>query len=878
MRLILIILTLLVVQTNHLDAQEQIKPREYEPSVLEPLRKGPEIDGLLTDSVWKQSGWTRDFVQREPFENQPPGEQTSFSVVFGDRHMYIAIKCDHQSEREISRRLSRRDIVDGDWVEIQLDSYHDRQSCFVFTVSAAGVKADRIISLDGEVEDLSWNPVWQAGSHIDASGWTVEISIPLSQLRFSNDRNQAWGMQVLRRIFYKDEIDVWQRIPLDASGWVNNFGLLTNVRSLDLPRQLEIQPYIVSAINTFEREEDNPYRSQYEKSLKAGLDGKIGLSNDFVIDFTINPDFGQVEADPSDISLNGFQLFFNEQRPFFVENKQIFDYAFSSSSVGNTFGNDNLFYSRRLGRPPHRNYSPAADEYVKSPDNTTILGAVKLSGKTSRGLSIGVLESLTSRAYAQVSREGTQRRETIEPFTNYLVTRVQQDLNNRDSYIGAIYTQTHRSLKDPLDFLHRSAYTGGVDFLHRWKSRSWYLGGNVIASNVNGSAYAIERTQNSIVHLFQREGSIAVLDTTRTSLTGSGGNLKLGKAGGGHMTFEGGVTWRSPSLELNDMGFLRQSDDIRQYFALNYRTLQPDRIFRNAQISYKHWLAWDFAGHLNRMHFQMEISSTFLNNWNIQLGGYTKPLLFNNYFLQGGPSIRIPMENGCWWSISTDRRNRLTFNHSVTLGMAGEGGHWIYTQWGIRYQPSNRFDISVDAEWSKISNYPQYINTFNQASNPIFLAAGIDQETIRFIGRLNYSLNPNLSLQYFIQPYSTRGLYNHYRQVVDAGTRLFGEQFHYLDAEEVSPNGEGQLLVSGVDGGLTDLLITDPDFSLNELRANFVIRWEYKPGSEIFLIWNKSFSKYGRPQARIFRHFQNTLRGEAHDNIFLVKYTYRFIR
>lgn len=878
MRLKLILTWIFLIQILLISAQVDIKKRSYEPFAISTENADLEIDGKLTDSLWKKVKWTGDFIQREPYENQTPSERTSFALIFDDQNLYIGVKCYHDADQLIAKRMSRRDIIDGDWVEIQIDSYNDKQSCFVFTVSAAGVKSDRTISLDGEVEDLNWNPVWQSKTDMTANLWTVEMSIPLSQLRFGNQSHQTWGLQFLRRIFYREEIDVWQRISLDASGWISNFGQLKNITNIRTQHQLELQPYMVTSLNTFQRDPSNPYLEKYRKNIKVGVDGKIGLSSDFIIDFTVNPDFGQVEADPSDIALDGFQLFFDEQRPFFIENKQVFDYAFSSSAVGNTFENDNLFYSRRLGRPPHRNYVPSDLEYVRAPDNTSILGAVKLSGKTSKGLSIGVLESVTSKEYALISREGDEYKEIIEPLTNYLVARVKQDLNDRNSYIGAIYTQTNRSLDTPLDFLHRSARSAGIDFLHRWKARSWYVGGNIISSHVRGSSQALEATQRSISHLFQREGSAGVLDTSRMSLTGTGGNLKVGKAGGGHMKFEGGLTWRSPSLELNDIGFLRQADDLRHYFALQYGSLRPTSILRNMQISYKHWFSWDFTGHLNRMHLQLELSGTFLNNWHVDLGGYSKPVLFNNFFLQGGPSVRIHPEHGCWLAISTDTRKRLSFNHDFTLGLAGEGGHWIYAQWGLRYQPSNRFSISLDNYWSKIMNYPQYITTVREDQIPIYVAAGINQETFRIVGRINYSINPNLSFQYFIQPYATRGVYDSYRQVPNPGSKPFTDQFRYFSKDEVAELDDNQISLSRTGEGKPDLVINNPDFSLNELRANLVIRWEYQPGSELFLVWNKSFSMTGIPGQRILSDYLNSVRGELQNNVFLLKYTYRFIR
>ena len=356
----------------------------------------PAVDGELNDLAWNLVDWTGDYIELEPDENTPPSYQTKFKIVYDNKFLYIGVRCYDAEPDQIVRRLSRRDGFDGDWVEFNIDSYHDKRTAFSFTVTAAGVKGDEFISNNGSNWDGSWNPIWYTKTRVDDEGWTAELKIPLSQLKFSGADDQVWGLQSTRRFFRAEERSLWQRKPIDQPGWVSEFGELHGLKKLEPQKQLEIQPYTVTSAETYEAEEGNPFRDGNESDLTVGLDAKIGITNDLTLDLTVNPDFGQVEADPSAIALDGFQIFFREQRPFFVENKNIFDFNISRSRAGNTFGFDNVFYSRRIGRSPQGAADSSDEEFVDQPDNTPIIGAAKFRGKTQDGWALGVLESVTS--------------------------------------------------------------------------------------------------------------------------------------------------------------------------------------------------------------------------------------------------------------------------------------------------------------------------------------------------------------------------------------------------------------------------------------------------------------------------------------------------
>ncbi len=840
----------------------------------------PEIDGLLYEDIWQNGYWETQFVQRQPEENSAPSEQTAFKILFDEKYLYIGIRNYDRAPELISSRMSRRDGLEGNWVEVILDCNHDLRSAFSLAVTAAGVKGDKVISFNGANADIFWNPIWYAKSHIDEQGWTAEMKIPFSQLRFGQAENRIWGLQVRRKYFRNEETSVWQRVPLDASGWVSEFGELEGLQNVGAQKLLEIQPYVTTSLETFAKEADNPYRSSNIKRLNAGLDGKIGITNDLTLDFTINPDFGQVEADPSAIALDGFQLFFAEQRPFFVENKEIFNYQFSTPAIGSIYNNDNLFYSRRIGGQPHGSVFPKAGEFVNMPQRTTILGAAKFGGKTEKGLSIGILETVTASEYAEISGDAETQRVLVEPLTNYFVGRIQKDLNQRNTYIGGILTSTIRNLDENLGaLLHKSATTAGLDFFHQWNNRNYYLGANIVASHVQGTEAAILQTQTSIPHLFQKTDADHVeVDPTRQSLTGTGGDLKIGKAGNGHFTFESGLTWRSPELELNDLGFMREADVIFNYTGVNYNILKPFGVFRNASIGYKHWIFTDFGGQLNYIDWDIELQGTFQNNWNAYVGYFSQPHVYSRSFLQGGPRMKLPDQYGFWWGVSSDPRKKLSvgFNGWTKTGNS-DSYYLLDNSLNLTYQPLDQFSLSFIPKYTLINHRLQYIASAESAAGPRFITARLDQRTLSFALRLNYTISPDITLQYYGQPFLSTGKYDDFNVVQTPLADSQAEQLAFFDGEQITYAAvSDQFSIDENKDGITDYTFQNPDFSFAQFQSNLVFRYEYKPGSEIFLVWSQGLTSFENPRSRFIDNIEGQLFNTPAINNFLLKITYRF--
>ena len=832
--------------------------------------KPPVIDGILDDAGWDLVQWGSDFIENEPDENTPPTFQTNFKIVYDDKNLYVAIKALDSAPDSIVNRLSRRDGFAGDRVNVLIDSYHDERTAFIFTVTSAGVKGDEIATENGDDIDDSWNPVWYTKTMIDKEGWTAEMKIPLSQLRFGKSKEQIWGLNVVRRIFRKNESSIWQRIPVDAPGFISEAGELHGLIDLIPQKQLEIQPFTVLQYDKYPRETGNPFRDGRDFKVNGGLDAKIGITNDLTLDLTVNPDFGQVEADPAAITLDGFEIFFREQRPFFVENKNIFDFRLGGNQ-------DNLFFSRRIGRTPQGSADITDGEFVDQPANTTILGAAKFSGKTKNGWSIGVLESVTSKEFAIIDANGDRREEIVEPLTNYFVGRLQKDLNDRNSYVGGIFTATNRQLDGNLDFLRKAAYTGGLDFKHQWKDRKYYLEGNVIMSHVEGSEEAIQNTQESLTHLFNRvDASHVEVDPTRTSLTGTSGRIEYGKAGSGHWRYSVGANWRSPELELNDIGFLRQADEIRQFASVRYRSLKPFGKFRAINARANMFTTYDFEGNYNRIQYRLTSFAEFKNNWAMEVGFIHKPRIFTNTILRGGPRFRFSEENINFLFMNSDNRKKLRFFGGYVYSQARENNFsFLRFEGGITYQPTNALTISFNPEYTKNPNKTQYVTETDFDGTPRYILGTIDQQTLSGSIRLNYTINPNLTIQYYGQPFVSRGKYRQFKFVTNSIADDLKDRFEALNNTQVTFIDDVYAIDENLDG-TTDYEIGNPDFSFVQFRSNLVVRWEYIPGSEVFLVWSQGVTGSGDPTEHLFTNLDNQILGQKKENSFLIKATYRF--
>ena len=684
-----------------------------------------------------------------------------------------------------------------------------------------------------------------------------------------------------RRDFRNAERSVWQPIPQNAGVWVSGFGELTDIKGLRPQKQIELQPYVLGQADVYEKEVGNPFADGFDTKATIGLDGKIGVTSDLVVYFTINPDFGQVEADPSAVNLNGFRIFFNEQRPFFIENRNIFDYQLTGSAAGGSYDTDQLFYSRRIGGQPRGSVITGDSIYTDFPQAARILGAAKFSGKTKKGLSIGILEGITAKESAIQDIKGERSETVVEPFTSYFVGRLQQDFNGGNTVVGGILTATNRKIEGTgLDDVVKSAYSGGVDFLHKWDNQRWQVSGKALFSNLNGSRESITNVQQNFEHYFQRpDADHLSVDTAATSLTGTGATVKIAKFGG-RWKFETGLTYRSPELELNDIGFLVNSDEINHFFWGGYRTEKPFSIFRSAGVNINMWNRWDFGGNFLHNSINGNFFVQFKNFWTFNSGINQEIHDINNNALFGGPALRRPVGTAHFLGLGSDDRKKLYVSFNMT-NVWSENDNVQVNSYGmfIRYQPVNVFNISISPNFTHFQRKSQYVSLEQFETEDRYVVASIDQKTISASIRFNYSITPNLSFQYYGQPFIFQVNYDDFKYIDDPLGKTLEDRTNLLLNDQIRFDDENnKFFVDENLDGLEDYDFGKPDFAVIEFRSNFVMRWEYKPGSELFLVWAQGNGAFGDPERPLWQNFTDNLFGNSGRNTFLVKYTYRFLR
>lgn len=883
MKRLLLILPFLILQYSLLISQNEATPRVYETQRISSDK--PKVDGKLDDAIWTKATWQGDFTAFEPDNGIPPKNKTEFALVYDNQHLYFAFRCFHTDLSKIESRLSRRDDFAGDWVEVNIDSYNDNNTAFSFNTSVAEVRGDEFVSNNGNDWDANWNPIWYTATEMTDYGWSAEMKIPLSQLRFSADEVQSWGLNVVRRDFAHDERSLWQHIPQNQTGWISNAGTLTGLRGIKPKRQVEIQPYTVLSHTTYEGEEGNPYADGSDTKMTVGVDGKIGVTSDLTLDFTINPDFGQVEADPSQLNIDGFQIFFDERRPFFVENANLFSYQVARLEWGGGFNNDNLFYSRRIGASPSGGINAPNGAYVSRPSFTSILGSAKISGKTKKGLSVGLLESITAEEHAQISLNNVESTQVVEPLTNYAVGRLSQDINEGKSQIGLSMTSVNRQLSEDylVDQYHRSAYSGGVNFFHTWKEREWQINGNVIYSRVNGSANKITNTQQSFERYYQRPDADHLdVDDTRTSLSGHGGTFALANYGGSdNISFQTGVTWRSPGLELNDIGFLNLADEINQSTWVGYRIPQPFGIFRSARINVNQFMKWTYGGEHLAAGWNTNWHANFKNFWNLGTGITYNSKSISAKRLFGGPKLREYKAINQFLYFNSDSRKPVRFGGNLWTYYSIGSDKEAVNNYGIGFwvgaQPSSALSININPFFSYNDRQIQNVGTYNMEGQTRYLAGHLERHTFSLSARVNYSLTPNMTIQFWGQPFITRGRYDDFKYITDPMASLFENRFERYSDGQIAHNTEtNEYIIDEEASALPDHTFYNPDFNFLQFRSNLVFRWEYKPGSEFYAVWTQGNTMSGDPSKGLYDSLSDDLFGEQARNTFLIKMTYRF--
>jgi hypothetical protein len=859
--------------------------QDYEKRIYTTVRidKPPVINGELNDEAWNAGEWGGGFFQFEPSEASPVKQKTEFKLLYDNNNIYVAIKAYDNAPDSIVSRMTRRDDTDGDDVVVAFDSYHDQRTAFGFGVSVAGVKGDLVWTDDGMNEDETFDPIWYVKTKIYDWGWAAEMRIPLTQLRFSAAETQVWGFEVIREIYRHNETDLWQPIARNASGLVHNAGLLYGINNIKPRTQFDLTPYAVAKLETYEGEEGNPYYDGSDIRADAGLDAKIGVTNNMILSLTVNPDFGQVEADPSEVNLTAFETYFREKRPFFIEGKNITSYNLGIGDGDE--GNDNLFYSRRIGRSPRLPHSPGDNEFAYTPSFTPIIGAAKLTGKTANGLSVGVIEAVTSRVNTKIynNETGETTHLMAEPLTNFTVGRVQKDFNDGNTIIGGMVTSTIRSLDEVTgDYFHKSATTAGLDFTQYFRDKNYLFQLRTVFSDVTGTADAIARTQSSVIHNFKRpDADYTEYDPTRTSLSGFGGNLMVGKIGGNLQVLYV-ASWKSPGLELNDIGYMQVADQYLGVGVVNYNIYKPFSIFNNMYFGYNLVHLLDFGGNLNVIGQSFSWSAQYKNLWHTYFNGQVNSPEKDNLLLRGGPAMKMPGQVYLGGGINTSERKRFVVDLNGSFYKTFQDVRTSYNiGLELSYRPIDNLTISAEPEWNRTLNQMQYVTraeiSSNIQTNPVrYVFASIDQKILSMSLRIDYSITPDLTIQYWGQPFFGSGKYNNFKYITYPMANEYNDRFRIYSPDQISFS-DGLYSVDEDLSGNTDYSFENPDFNVSEFLHNLVIRWEFLPGSTAYLVWSQNREYYSDTGFFDFRQQSKDL--FVHNkpfNVFLIKFSYRF--
>lgn len=806
------------------------------------------LDGKLTEEVWQQSPAIVEFLQREPAEGQAPTQRTEAHVAYDANAIYVAVRAYDDDASKIVGILTRRDQRSpSDWIRIIIDSYFDQRSAYEFGVNPVGVKTDRYYFNDGQSDD-SWDAVWDVEVARTAEGWTAEFRIPFSQLRFNNTTGGPVGFAIIREVGRLAETSTWPLLSRNANGFVSQFGELRGLRMSGAPKRFELLPYSVGKVETRPVDAADPLTKSTAPGASFGLDAKYAVTPGLTLTATANPDFGQVEADPAVVNLDAFETFFPERRPFFVEGSGTFRFNMDCND-GNCTG---MFYSRRIGRAPQSSPTLNDGEYSTQPDAATIIGAGKLTGRVA-GFSIGALTAVTAREDAEIASAGKigYHTATVEPLTGYTVLRARKEFKNQSS-LGFMTTSTNRQLDQDVSLLASNAYAGGVDY--DWRlSQMYSVSGYFAGSHVVGNADAMQQLQQNNVHAFQRpDADYLGVDANATSLNGHAGSVSFGKISGESTRFNSYFGYKTPGFDTNDLGFMRRADERSQSNWFQWRNFTPGKYVRTRNFNINQYAGWNFGG--DRTYAGANINShwTFTNYYSIGGGINADAAPFRDRVTRGGPGVLgNPSKYNLWYYMNSDNRRALSFFYN--------GSDWSDTknstrhdfQPGINWRATSSMSLNLGFRYSVNHDESQWVTNEDLDNGQTRYVFGrIDQKTVSFNTRFNYTMRPELSLQVYAEPFVSAGAYSNYKELVNGRAEKYEDRYR-------------PYAYSG-----------NADFNYRSFRTTNVLRWEYKPGSTLFVVWQQGKSdSLTRGDFNFSRDFGGIFSAPSH-NVFLVKFSY----
>lgn len=807
------------------------------------------VDGDLSEEAWQSAPKFTDFTQHDPVDGAPSSQFTAVRILYDDEAIYFGAEM-HDTHPPTTLLVRRDSFGPMDFLSINIDPQHDRLSGNAFTVNPSNVQVDTVLYND-IIEDGSWDGVWDSATRVTAEGWFAEVRVPFSQLRFPDKESHVWGLNITRRTARTNEIVRIVNTRKGDTGFVSHFADVVGLEGIRRGRPLELVPYALGRSDfRTRREPNNPFLEGQDQRFDGGLDVKYALTSSLTLTGTINPDFGQVEVDPAVVNLSEFETFYPEKRPFFTEGLNVFRFSDSPAPLHiNFLVAPNLFYTRRIGRAPQA--APDAD-FSLAPAETTILGAAKVTGRLPGGWSLGVLDALTDTERARFADRDDVRsqRQHVEPMTNYFVSRVTKELG-AGSRAGFMLNTVNRRLADELSSLRESSISGGVDGYTTFGS--WVLEGMAMGSRVSGSARAIELTQTSSSRYYDRPDAGHVeLDPARTSLTGWGTRAMISKTTG---------LWRpiaqvhaySPGLETNDAGFMQRTDIISSHAMMMYFNENPSRWFRDRRAWFGSWQNRNFDGDTLERGGFVDASGTFSNYWPFQAALFVYPGSFSDRLTRGGPVVRTPTGWDANAGIGNDNRKRFSWYLSSAFSGSEDDSYSRSVTLQLTARPRPNVSLSLAPSFSQSMTAHQFVDRFDDTGATLtygrrYVFANLDQRSFELGTRADWTLSPRLSFQLYLQPFVASGDYHDAHTLVAPRTRDY----------------EPYALAAG----------DEPDFNFRSVRGSAVLRWEFRPGSALFVVWSENRADTVEVGDFSLRRDLRAIPTAPSHDVFLVKVSY----
>ncbi len=881
--------------------RSQTDPR---PSAHATLREGEvTIDGRLDDAAWARATAITDLVQSVPDEGKPPSQRTEIRILYDAAAIYIGARMyDSLGAKGVRTALSRRDqLMNGnndltsDHIAFVFDTFRDKNGRTWFELNPSGVKGDH------QNGDASYDPVWEGATKIDSLGWTAEFRIPFSQLRFSRAADQIWGMQIWRTIDRRNERDMWAFWRSNEYGGPAYFGTLDGITVNSRPRQVELVPYVTSRSKLERAQSGDPYHSNTEMTYRLGGDAKVNLTSNLTLDATVNPDFGQVEVDPAVVNLSVFETTFSEKRPFFVSNSQYFSNGGLNCFFCSNISSLNLIYTRRIGRSPQlAGLLAGQSDFIEASDATTILGAGKVTGRTSNGISVGMLDAVTAREHAQFRPIGTSLNEKreVEPLSNYFIGRFRKDFRGGQTRLGTITTMVNRSLTtaDEIARLRSNAQAFGLDLDHHWANRAYSFNVQSALTHVGGDTAAINRAQSSSARYYQRPGREATTDglfsttwdPSRRNLYGYGFYARVAKETGDWL-WESTQNWRSPGFETNDLGSLGRADYKLTLINLSRQWTTPGTWYRNMFSIFGGQRQVNYDGDRNDMDYHASWRVTFKNYMNFSTFVILHPSTYDERLTRGGPTVIRYGYNMLSSNFGTDSRAKVVGNVQVQYIRPvdnTEGGRVAYYP-SVTVKPSSRVLLNFSPSLDIDNTAQLYVTAVAdptvapQFAGTRYVFGRLAQRTFSMDTRANVTFTPNLTLEMFAQPFLSSGKYTGFKEFAEVKSRhmnFFGRD----NGSTVVTNRDAQtgsltgytIDPDGAAGAASAFTFGNPDFNVRSLRGTGVLRWEYRPGSTLYFVWTQQRDGFDQFGDFNFNRDRSALFRDRPTNVFQIKGTY----